>query len=159
MVVTANLVGAGGNSLQWVTATTAADGTFELAGMVRATDRLQASGSGRETAAPVAAQPRDEVRLELLARGSVRGTVLDAAGEPVSGFTIGVYRLVDGARELVRQVRSSGPAGRFELQDLDSGRYQLQVFTADGRSARSEILVVLRGMIEEIQLCLEDPAR
>lgn len=127
-------------------ARTRADGTFRISGLTAAAsyDLLAASvgfaptrwavtvPSGREISSAEALLPRI-----VLSRGlAVFGAVIDSSGRPVAGARVELFRSALGRRApgaassriesgLYRAV--SGWKGRFALQSLPAGRYDLRI--------------------------------
>ncbi|MBL8859957.1 MAG: carboxypeptidase regulatory-like domain-containing protein [Planctomycetes bacterium] len=67
--------------------------------------------------------------LKMLRGGSVRGTLFDASGKPVSGGTIRL-RAIDGI-QYVNMATKTGGDGKFVLSNAPAGRYQLSGMRAN----------------------------
>jgi hypothetical protein len=100
-----------------------ADGRYRLEGVLPGSYRLLAStaglGSGSKRVA-VAAADLDGVDLELGATGPVRGRVLDAQEQPVSGASVRVTRQQNGFGQAFGPVRSADD-GRFTVESVEPG--------------------------------------
>ncbi|MCP4653935.1 MAG: carboxypeptidase regulatory-like domain-containing protein [bacterium] len=92
-----------------------------------------------------------EVDLEFLPGIALSGRVL-ADGEPEAGAHLGLARLDDGT--MARRTRSDH-AGRFRIEDVESGRYRLEVRSADLVHSREIEVIVDEDL--EIELLADDP--
>jgi hypothetical protein len=124
-------------------AVTGADGRFELSDLATGDYRLSARAEGHApgTARATAGSP-DEVVIELLDGGRLRGCVRDAAsGEPVAPFTVLVF-LRRNALWVVQERSLSviDPSGCYTLDDLRPGASAV-VFSAPGRAPSAELSV------------------
>lgn len=72
-------------------------------------------------------------------RGSVQGTVLDAAGRPVSDIALEVI----GEETGERRTATSGPGGEFVVPSLTPGGYRLEVLNPafQGKARRFDLLI------------------
>lgn len=109
------------------------DGTFKLGGLLAGDYAIRASGSGK---APDLDKPvevtltdrdLDDVKVTMLAGGTVRGTVVDEDGAPVKGATVSI----EGAGW------NSGPVsddGGFEFEGVKPGRHRVVARTGSWTS-------------------------
>ena len=101
-------------------------GAFELSGLREGSYRVQATGpGGRARASKSGARPGERVELRLLPTGVIAGQ-LTRKGQPVTEFALEVSGPSD------RERRVSSPEGRFLLEGLESGDYELQAESEDG---------------------------
>jgi protocatechuate 3,4-dioxygenase beta subunit len=117
------------------TAKTDSEGHFSLKGMAPLPYKLGAKSEWQGQAVRVFLDDQrpqeDEIQVQLLPSPSLSGTVVDQNGEPVSGYTL-----------LARQARTApmftvysneqlkhfdGDDGRFHLEDLIVGHWEIQV--------------------------------
>ncbi|MDZ4775144.1 MAG: carboxypeptidase-like regulatory domain-containing protein [Planctomycetota bacterium] len=70
--------------------------------------------------------------LKLLRGGTVRGTLFDASGKPISGGTIRL-RAIEGV-VYVNMSTKTGADGKFALQNCPAGRFQLTGIRVSGSS-------------------------
>lgn len=130
--VVVSLAGPGGA----VSTTTAADGTYVFDNVppgdhtVRITvpDGYQADGPETQDVT-VAAEDVTDVDFALSHRGSIGGTVTDAAGDPVPGATVTVTG-PDTTATLVTDA-----AGGYYTGDLPPGDYGIELIVPDGYTA------------------------
>ncbi len=116
--------------------TSGADGTFLLDALAAGTRHVvQARHEGYAAAfARNVVPPAEGIELVMQSAGGIRGVVKGAGGARVASFQVQVERFVasDGAvRPGKVASRFSSDDGRFELDLVDPGRYDL-VVTADG---------------------------
>ncbi|MCK6448161.1 MAG: carboxypeptidase regulatory-like domain-containing protein [Planctomycetes bacterium] len=117
---------------QNVSATTAADGRYELA--------LEAGGAWEASCDADGTRVHAEVELPAsgvfvhdfaLGAAELAGTVLTPAGKPAPDVDIALIRLgANGEREHMGWVSADG-RGRFEFQHVDAGRYVLETWNED----------------------------
>jgi carboxypeptidase family protein len=113
--------------------TSAADGSFLLAGLEPGRYRLVAQAPGVGTAEHEA-EPGDEaVVLVLQETGRITGVVVDGSGAPVSGYQVIVRPPPSPASPIgPRRVKDvDRPDGRFSLGDLAAGTYVVQIVAPD----------------------------
>ncbi|WP_307797011.1 MFS transporter [Actinomadura barringtoniae] len=104
------------------TVRTGADGSYSLKDVVSGAYTIAVSAAGhRPAAAPVQIAGTGQTRhdVELLPGASVRGTVRNAAGEPLGDARV---TLVDGAGNVVAMVITA-PDGEYAFADLTGGQY------------------------------------
>jgi hypothetical protein len=135
-----------------VTTSTAADGTFELSGLRRASVRID-SGSPRWVLKFVEREPsggwfqlkdvprHEGVVVRLTEGGCVEGTVLDQAGQPVGGVGIAASAGIIGKPPAVTDA-----AGRFRLERVQpSPRAKVWAVRARVPAVSSEPFELLPG--------------
>lgn len=130
-------------------ATTDAEGRFSIpvdADSFGRTLRVTAENGGRKGDAAV--QPdQDEVEVRLRASAVVRGHVVSADGEPVTGFTLQIGR----GFQFSDQNQGREFAGdRFELYDVPTGDVRLVVRTNDGRRGQVQATVTDADTVVDI---------
>jgi uncharacterized GH25 family protein len=116
--------------------TTGPDGAFLLEGLAAGTRHVVQARHQEHAAAfdRNVVPPAEGLELVLQSAGGIRGVVKGAGGGPVASFQVQVERFVetDGmVRPGRTSTRSSAKDGRFELDVMQPGQYDL-VITADG---------------------------
>lgn len=109
-------------------ATVDPDGRFTLKGLPKATYQLMYGFDEQPTAQVMAEAPASDVVIELPATGELTGQVVDAAGKPVSHYSISSGSETDPFTE---PVEVDDEAGRFTLPSVSHGEVTLRV-TAEG---------------------------
>lgn len=66
---------------------------------------------------------------EAATTGAIRGTLVDANGQPMAGFKLRVL----GADGGVHESEPTGPDGKFEIGDLPPGTYTYEIVDPEGR--------------------------
>ncbi len=138
----------GGNRL---TVASADDGTFALENLApgRILVYVHAQGYGQGRSEGVVRDNTEPLEIALSLEASISGHIVAADGTtPVAGKT----SLLD----LARHSGTSGnttPAGAFDYQQLNPGRYQLSAHTAEGMATR-EIVLAKGQRISGIVLAL-----
>jgi len=79
-------------------------------------------------AAPAAAEPATTT-------GVVRGTLIDANGQPLTGYFV---KVVDQAGQ-VYESRPTGPDGKYEIAGVPEGTYTFQIVGPTGNSISARI--------------------
>lgn len=125
-----------GNDGHHAVATLAHDGTFEVllgrGGDYTATVQ-ESSGTMTKLNRYIAFHsPDEEVAIELPA-GRIEGRVVDAAGAPVAGAGVAATQQLAGEPAGVTGA-SSGKDGRFVLESISPGMWELIARTPDGKS-------------------------
>lgn len=111
---------------------TGPDGGYWIAALPRAVYvAVAVCASGRAEASGIAIGDGDEVRADLaMGGGSLAGTVVDSAGEPVVGALISVK--LDGSAAPATLAARSGAGGRFECSGLSGERFTVVAAAARG---------------------------
>ena len=126
------------------------DGSFTLRGLVEGGYSVTVNAEGY--ARRVVRLDRDKLDAELLITlkedGGMRGKVTDQLGEPVSHFDLRVrfgHRKngIGPAAGAVKRIRD--PGGRFELEGLEPGWYQLELWSKGHALTTTEPLRVRAG--------------
>lgn len=127
--------------------TTDAAGRFVLGGLDAATADVSAWGTGYARAAQqnVAVGSADLV-LRLPRQGSLRGKVIDAAGQPVAGSSLSLSSAAGvrpgmGAVFANRSSAKSAADGTFTVADVDPGQWIVEA-EGEHRTARSAVVDV-----------------
>ena len=140
-----------------------ADGRFVIRGLPSGPLRLYAQA---ENFAPLrglqSEAPAEGIELRLAAPANLRGAVLDrATRQPVASFQLGLRRLDSGdpvgenaADHLAYPFDS--PSGRFRVEGLAPGRYEIEVAAAQLATARFQVELPSAAPIE---LALEPACR
>ncbi len=124
--------------VQHAKVTTAADGSFTLAGAPRGSWKLVAEavdGSAGELEIEVGEGPTRDIRLEMAPRPAVRGRVVDVEGRPLGQVSVRLQDDLGDAKGAGSKFRAQVGAkttttdedGAFALVGLTSGRYLLSV--------------------------------
>ncbi|HKY34081.1 MAG TPA: carboxypeptidase-like regulatory domain-containing protein [Candidatus Polarisedimenticolia bacterium] len=66
---------------------------------------------------------------EQPAAGIIRGTLLDANGQPLAGYKV----KVTDAGGVVHEAPPTGPDGKYEIPNLPAGTYTYQIFDPSGK--------------------------
>jgi hypothetical protein len=130
------------------TATTAADGAFELRGLAPGEVEVTAAGDGLVTlrwAGTLAPGEQRELRLELLRSAAVSGRLVDPQGQPLTGI---VELVVDGAPP-TRFVADSDAAGAFAFPSAPPGRAVLIGHATAGHKVTRELVLAEGERAEE----------
>ncbi|HET6374031.1 MAG TPA: carboxypeptidase-like regulatory domain-containing protein [Candidatus Polarisedimenticolia bacterium] len=70
--------------------------------------------------------------------GAIRGTLIDANGQPLMGYRV----KVTDAAGTVFESSPTGEDGKFEIPDLPAGTYTYQIFDPQGRLIQTRMPVV-----------------
>ncbi len=130
---TLNLRGPTGRSVQ----INNAKGAFEVGGLDPGTYELEVSAEGGIANAEVEVEQGQttDVDLEFEPFGTLTGTVVDPAGEPLSGLNVivvgGPLNLGAGLKMLTGMGPTTNAAGEFELGEVPPGEGQIMVFDPD----------------------------
>jgi hypothetical protein len=89
----------------------------------------------------VTAGSRD-VRLRLQRGGSLAGIAVTAQGAPLTSFSLAIS---GGPAQQDGTLQVDDPRGAFRVERLAAGRYELIVFTEEGRVARLRDVVLAEG--------------
>ncbi len=146
-----------GEKLKNARARIGGDGSFEIEGVAPGAWRIVATADDGSTASAeldVAAQPIDDVRLELVPRASVRGRVLAPDPAALAGLTVRLQQPRPGpfGPSIVASATSDA-AGRFELLGIEAGTYDVAVVDALGQPVAFErtlepVVVGAEGVVE-----------
>jgi len=110
------------------------NGNFELRGLPEGAYGLNTMPEGYAPARLTHVQSnRTDIELVVRQKGSVRGAVAGTRGEPISSFTLDLFRLNKGTAQYGvtnRRMQFNDPAGEFHFTNLDRGSYVLLVRAA-----------------------------
>ncbi len=116
-------------------ATSADDGTFELRGLPEGTYGISVLADGYAMARMSHIRTgRDDLVFVMRQKGRVSGTVTDPRGQPVSSFSLELYRVNKGTAQFGmtgKQMSVADPGGVYLFPEIDRGSYVLLV-TAPG---------------------------
>lgn len=137
-------MGRGGSSFKALERYTNDRGEFEITGVDRAKHWMSAVKGGYATTTVEGLEPpRSNVEVTLLPLGSIRGQVTEPSGQPMSSFVVTIDQIkqrgVTNARKPNQATRFSG--GRYELAQLEPGRYDLTVSAGGHRPVKLSIEV------------------
>lgn len=142
------------------------DGQFAFNALPQGTYTLRAGvafeGAWNPTGHAIAVSPRlileagqvlSDIELELVRPGTLSGTVLDFAGNPVVGATV---FLRDGAGRLLDPFspHRSGAEGRFSIDHVAPGQVTACARTADACTPESAPMTLHAGKTTEVALVL-----
>ncbi len=126
------------------------DGSFHIGGLLARPVRLRVkSALGSSGRNPDIDVDRGDVVLLVERYGTIRGRVVDAAGDPVPEFVASLwewkpqYELFEDFAINERSFKD----GVFELEAVPAGEKTVHVSTREGRKTRSDPLAVLPGAI------------
>jgi protocatechuate 3,4-dioxygenase beta subunit len=107
------------------------NGNFELRGLPEGAYGLNTMPEGYAPARLTHVQSnRTDIELVVRQKGSVRGSVSGTHGEPITSFTLELFRLNKGTAQYGvtnRRMQFNDPAGEFHFTNLDRGSYVLLV--------------------------------
>lgn len=111
------------------------DGRFVLKGMTPEIYQMniRAPGFTRWIRTDVLVSEGEDTNLgdiQMLSGGTIRGTLFDAAGRPLVGGSIQV--VCDDGREGVGYSTKSGSDGKFQIQNVSPGQYQISASRVTG---------------------------
>lgn len=127
------------------------DGSFELTGVAEGSFQISAAKPGySQKLAGQFPAPSTDVRIELEARGTVRGKVVAGDGRAVSRFELVLFMMRENAPSPTNQAKSyqSGD-GSFEFNDIEPGQYALEANAEDFAPTLSSTFFVDRGQVVE----------
>ncbi len=137
------------------TATVDQAGNYRIPGLVQGQYRVQAR-KDELSSRPTMNVPADSssVDFQLLENGGVAGVVISPTGTPVTEFTAVLsYRgdpTAAGPRLASNTEMVSDPGGRFLLQNIDPGDYQLTVTAPGFARAVVDLVTVPSGSVQDI---------
>jgi protocatechuate 3,4-dioxygenase beta subunit len=122
-------------------ATTAADGTFRLAGLAKGSVELTARAAGYEQRKLTAEPGGEPVELVLPTRGAIEGIVMSGlAFKPITEFTLEIERRGDAGgglfdfeatlRSRAVRLRFTHPQGRFRVTGIAPGEIRIAITAA-----------------------------
>lgn len=126
-------------------------GRFALEALADGQYFLQATCDGySESHQQQVAAGTEELVLELRVQGSAVGVIVDeSTGAPITEFALSVQQQYKGRGpiELAQNVRFHDSGGRFEVKNLDPGRYTLEGVAAGYAPSLSGEFEVTRGQV------------
>ena len=136
-------------------ATVGDDGRFALQDLEKARFILWATRHGLpDVRQNGVAAGREDVRLQLSAGASISGAVRTGAGKPVTDYTITIVPApgpgLTREQQLERRVGLRAPQrvqasdGRFSVEALEAGSYELRITSAEGENG-SQVVTVRAG--------------
>lgn len=133
----------GGWARQPAQATSDAEGRFVLSGLKPGTAYVTATATGYRTrsAQPVEIPEEGQappLEITLEPGTFLEGTVRDSRGEPVPGARVYIQGVETFGSEMIVPVDEQG---RYEVIDLEPGRFRLQASSRGGPGARAELEV------------------
>jgi protocatechuate 3,4-dioxygenase beta subunit len=131
-----------------VEGSSAADGTFVLAGAEPGLYSLSVEAAGFATATTQASAGGEPIELTLERAGSITGTVVDEKGAPVAAF--GVTATPVEEKGAWRAASGEGSEGRFELTDVAAGDWVLRVKATDKAQAHVPSVKVRTGAATDV---------
>ncbi len=161
-----DMLGLVGGSVEEREVHLAADGTFEVRGVVpgvayRASCTPETFAAHRTEPLPTEPGARLDVDMALLPGGTVRGVVRDDQGRGIEGARVEArmdVNLLYGQRG--REVRrgETDADGSFTLRAVAAGRAVLQADADDHLEASREVTVAEGGRLEDVELVLSQGA-